>query len=909
MKTKALVLALGGLSLGGVIAACGSSGGAMFPGGGPEAGPDGLGKPDAPMLITDSGKDHHNPGCNPLTCEKLGYTCGPAGNGCGGTLDCGTCTAPQTCGGGGVFSQCGGSAGCVPKTCTELGFTCGPAGDGCGGLLSCGTCTGTETCGGGGTPSQCGESSKHPDGGLDGGACVPETCASQKISCGPAGDGCGDLLNCGSCTAPDTCGGGGTSGACGHNTTCVPLTACPTGINCGPWPDGCGGEIASCGTCTAPSICGGGGVASVCGDTPSCTGLCADIPTCATGTTTLSGTVVAGTQAPYLGTSSPDPVPNVFVYIPNIAPTAFTDGPSCGCAPVTGDPVANASGTGIWANTDYKGNFTLTGIPVPPSGVLPLVIQLGKWRRYFYAGSTVNPAFPVTACMSNTTGQIHMPRSELGGVSGANGEGDIPLTALSTGNVDAMECVLLQMGVNSNEFTNPGGAGRIQLFQGNGATISGTTPNEQVLTGLTATTGDLDNYDQVIFPCWGEDPVGQTTYAANGKTAQQLANVLNYANGGGRVFATHFSYSWLYNNAPWSTSADWEATASEDAEYDDGTGNINQTAPVPTDVETFFQWMTNLASDGANATGQFTIDSERNDFKNPAANTELWVSITGAAPAITGEPTAFPVTYTFATPYSTTTAGTCGKVIFSDFHVAGVDSDGTFPNECTGIGEMTAQEKSLEYLIWDLASCPPGPPAPTCTPETCTSLGYNCGPAGDGCGGLLNCGTCTTGCEVCGGGGTASVCGGSCCVPTTCMALGFDCGPAGDGCGGMLECGTCPSGMSCGGGGSSGVCGSNDGGVCIPETCMSQGITCGPAGDGCGGLLACGMCTSPATCGGGGTAGKCGTPMCTPKTCEELGFNCGPAGDGCGGMLNCGTCGSGEVCGASSPGVCSSPTK
>jgi hypothetical protein len=40
---------------------------------------------------------------------QLGYNCGPAGDGCGGTLQCGTCSAPQTCGGGGTPNVCGGS--------------------------------------------------------------------------------------------------------------------------------------------------------------------------------------------------------------------------------------------------------------------------------------------------------------------------------------------------------------------------------------------------------------------------------------------------------------------------------------------------------------------------------------------------------------------------------------------------------------------------------------------------------------------------------------------------------------------------------------------------------------------------------------------------------------------------------
>jgi hypothetical protein len=37
----------------------------------------------------------------------------------------------------------------------------------------------------------------------------------QDIECGPAGDGCGGLIDCGPCIPPDTCGGGGIPGHCG----------------------------------------------------------------------------------------------------------------------------------------------------------------------------------------------------------------------------------------------------------------------------------------------------------------------------------------------------------------------------------------------------------------------------------------------------------------------------------------------------------------------------------------------------------------------------------------------------------------------------------------------------------------------------------------------------------------------
>jgi hypothetical protein len=61
----------------------------------------------------------------------------------------------MTCGGGGVPGVCGVSP-CVPRTCAQANAQCGAVADGCGGLLDCGTCTPPATCGGGGIPNACG---------------------------------------------------------------------------------------------------------------------------------------------------------------------------------------------------------------------------------------------------------------------------------------------------------------------------------------------------------------------------------------------------------------------------------------------------------------------------------------------------------------------------------------------------------------------------------------------------------------------------------------------------------------------------------------------------------------------------------------------------------------------------------
>jgi len=236
--------------------------------------------------------------CQPMTCESQGLNCGAAIDGCGGTLHCGTCTAPETCGGGGVPRACGVPV-CTPATCASLGKNCGIVSNGCGGTLECGTCAPGERCGGGGSPNVCGKAPCQPatcaslgkncgplsdgcggtlhcgdcsDGQSCGGdavpnvcggpACLPATCASLEKNCGAVPDGCGGLLECGECSEGETCGGGGTPNVCGERT-CRPYSCGLLGKNCGTLPDGCGGTL-ECGTCTAPETCGASGVSGVC---------------------------------------------------------------------------------------------------------------------------------------------------------------------------------------------------------------------------------------------------------------------------------------------------------------------------------------------------------------------------------------------------------------------------------------------------------------------------------------------------------------------------------------------------------------------------------------------------------------------------------------------------------------------
>jgi hypothetical protein len=79
--------------------------------------------------------------CTPKTCTELGNNCGSVSDECGGTLECGACTAPESCGGAGLDNRCGCTPACDGKQCG--------ADDGCGGTCQTGSCPVCQTCSGG----------------------------------------------------------------------------------------------------------------------------------------------------------------------------------------------------------------------------------------------------------------------------------------------------------------------------------------------------------------------------------------------------------------------------------------------------------------------------------------------------------------------------------------------------------------------------------------------------------------------------------------------------------------------------------------------------------------------------------------------------------------------------------------
>ncbi len=385
-------------------------------------------------------------------------------------------------------------------------------------------------------------------------------------------------------------------------------------------------------------------------------------------TTTISGTV----YDPRTLANSGLPLPGVLVYATTIAPTALAPGVQC----LTSSS-AQPGGAGVvsWTNTAVDGTFTLTNVPV--NATYTLVIQAGKWRRQFPNTAVVTT--PLTGI------ELDMPSTHA--------QGDIPLIAIATGEVDGLECVLHDMGIADTEFTddnqtvNPGG--RIHLYLGSdapGAEINASTPSESALMKNAAT---MNSYDVLMFPCQGGSD--------NQSTPAGATNLLSYANSGGRVFATHFSYAWLDPADPYDSLFPPVVNWDHDLNYfgpDPGAATINTGF---TDGATLAQWLLNAGASAAY--GQVQLSTIRNDIEAVIPPTQSWATMNFDSSIMQ---------ITFNAPVGAPAANQCGRVLYNEYHVVDLSEDFStgkiFPKECPPSTRMTPQEEMLEYALFDLSS-------------------------------------------------------------------------------------------------------------------------------------------------------------------------------------------------------------
>jgi hypothetical protein len=498
----------------------------------------------------------------------------------------------------------------------------------------------------------------------------------------------GLVAACGNKSFPSICNQVPPQPAC--MMTCDPspgaAAVCPLGFYCNP-----------AGKCDAQCTQGG----SQCGDGyhcsedgqcvgDGCTGLQCQIVDCAAQnkpSTTISGTVFAPN-----GTL---PLYGVNVYVPNRDPGALPDGAVCNrCTDaLPGDPLVKAI-------TDEAGKFQLTD--VPSGSNIPLVIVSGKWRRVIKL-ATVSSCTDTPVSAADTS----LPKN-ANDMTANTTRVDLPKIAISTGGADALECLVRKFGISDSEIGTAGSAGHVHLYSDNGATMNADgRGTDSFMGGFPGGTGmfadsttlwndsnKLKAYDIVILSCEG---------AQHPETKSQAAMdaLKAYADLGGRVFMSHWHNIWIEGStqgggaqapAVWPQIATWSNagnTSDPATDIIDESNNPKGTA--------FATWMLNVM--GSTTRDQITVHQGRTTCQSvDMMKAERWTYY---------QPDMSPQNFQFTTPNESDISLRCGKVVFSDMHVSADSTSkpgSSYPSGCATNG-LSAQEKALAFMFFDLASC------------------------------------------------------------------------------------------------------------------------------------------------------------------------------------------------------------
>ncbi len=401
------------------------------------------------------------------------------------------------------------------------------------------------------------------------------------------------------------------------------------------------------------------------------------------------------------------PLPNAYVYIPTEELAPLPEGASCQpCTEiVSGSPL-------VQTTTNHLGEFYLENVPATDE--VPLVIQSGKWRRTI----TISNIDECTVNTINDPEKLRLPRNR--------NEGNIPRVAVTTGNSDALECLVNKVGLDDSEFGVAGSDASVHIYSAGGSTgfSDGFNNGADFPSGTQwwSELAGVNDYDIVLFSCHYPSPF------VSGNAAQALEAFTHL---GGRAFMTDQQKSWLESGPnSFRNVAGWQGFS----------GPYDRTGIIDTSFaggQQMAEWM--------NAVGALT---GQNSF--PAV--ELWDNIAWINQDVarrwiytSGDQTAY---FDFHTPVGAEGSQQCGRVVYSDLHVASAGNAepwGRFPDNCNDQTQsLSSQEKALVYMFFDLGACiiPDD-----CTPLTCAELGEGCGIFPDGCGGTVDCGECDGKCS------------------------------------------------------------------------------------------------------------------------------------------------------------------
>jgi hypothetical protein len=420
---------------------------------------------------------------------------------------------------------------------------------------------------------------------------------------------------------------------------------------------------------------------------------------CANGaTTTISGKVYDPARR--------NPLYGVTVYVPAAPLVPLPKGvptgaDACSCAALF------KSGAVVHTSTAADGTFTLTNAPVGTK--VPLVMQVGKWRRY--------TEIAVTACQPNAQPDksLALPATVAAGTND-----NMPDIAVSTGGADTLECLMTRIGLPASEYVaGTGTSGHVHVFAGGSAAGNGSvglteTPGMTGAPSSPTTLWDsqahLMPYDLLLLSCEGGE-----TYQANPPILEQ------YLNAGGRALATHYHYAWfagsLESGQAYTAPADW---GSHLATWSGGTTSGNDPSGGTVDVTlngsgnpfpkgvAFQEWLQNVGALGIGVpTGELSIYQSRFNAVVAAADAPVQPWITSDVASGHAGAT---MLFSFNAPVGAADGGSapsCGRAMFTDVHVAGDPSTADSPSPPGGCSTnaLSAQEKALEFALFDLSSC------------------------------------------------------------------------------------------------------------------------------------------------------------------------------------------------------------
>jgi hypothetical protein len=407
------------------------------------------------------------------------------------------------------------------------------------------------------------------------------------------------------------------------------------------------------------------------------------------------------------------PLAGVTVFQPVGALPAFVDGVACeSCASLDVPSIAKAV-------TDATGSFTLSG--VTPGVTIPIVVQSGRWRRQIMLP-------PVPACLPTTpaAGTFRMPQNRTDGFGGF---ADIPRTALVMSDNEALECLLLKMGISPSEFASytAGAPQRIRLFRNNGLTYPG------VPAAVPGVFNALNEHTQTIFDCDGAGVFSASPLWSSTSAAQKAA-LQTYTSLGGKVFMDHLPGQLFLTTgpAPFSGVSSWNTTLYQSTGFSIPAQGRVLTATGPQTA--FRDWLQNVGAMTDYGAPYVRADVPRRHSLNPVgAQTTTWIrgetgNNWGANPS--GN---YALSFSFEMGSSAGTptvnadcggiASAHGRVMFNGMHVSQARSTtypatGAFPGACVlGFG-LTPEEKALEFQLFQLTACqlggapPPPPPIP-----------------------------------------------------------------------------------------------------------------------------------------------------------------------------------------------------